>query len=148
MELRCLSWACVLLRIVYHFVQRFIRMHNHPPFAIPQLVFVDTALAMIPGPDKDLYLLEQCITDNNKGKFRKYINNRAAIPTIFENDDDKERAEFLAFSQHYQYLKTHKMLFVSDYQGKDMDTFSSYLLTNTFTGGNTLLTDPQIMSAP
>ncbi|KAJ7805704.1 hypothetical protein B0H14DRAFT_2611057 [Mycena olivaceomarginata] len=131
MELQCLSWARVLLRIVYHFVQRFIRMHNHPPFTIPQLVFVDAALAMIPGPDKDLYLLEQCITDNNEGKFRKYINNRAAIPTIFENDDDKERAEFLAFSQHYQYLKTHKMLFVSDYQG-----------------GNTLLTDPQIMSAP
>ncbi|KAJ7842228.1 alpha-kinase family-domain-containing protein [Mycena olivaceomarginata] len=103
-------------------------MHKPPPFAIPQLVFVDAALAMIPGPDKDLYLLEQCIAENSEGKFRKYINNRAAIPTLFENKDDKECAEFLAFSQHYQYLKTHKMLFVSDYQGR-----------------NSLLTDPQIM---
>ncbi|KAJ7318338.1 hypothetical protein DFH08DRAFT_971406 [Mycena albidolilacea] len=79
MELRCLGWDRVLLRIVYHFVQHFIRMHKPPPFAIPN-------------------------------------------PTLFDNNDDKEdkeRAEFLAFSQHYQYIKTHKMLFVSDYQGID-----------------------------
>jgi hypothetical protein len=82
-------------------------------------VFVDAVLAMIPGPDKDLYLLEQCIAENSEGMFRKYINNCAAILTLFENNNDKERAELLAFSQHYQYLKTHKMLFVSDYQGID-----------------------------
>jgi hypothetical protein len=31
---------------------------------------------------------------------------------------DEERANFLAFSQHVQYWKTKKQVFVSDYQGK------------------------------
>ncbi|KAF7358149.1 hypothetical protein MVEN_00863000 [Mycena venus] len=130
MELRCLTWARVLLLIIYDFIRRFTRDHGQPPFEIPQLAFVQAALAMIPGADQDLYLLEECI-GANEGKFRKYINNRAAIPTVFNNVADDERAKFLCFTQHYQYLKTHKMVFVSDYQG-----------------GDRLLTDPQIMSAP
>ncbi len=117
MELRCLTWARVLLLIVYDFIRRFERVKGIPiPFEIPKLAFVQAALAIVPAPDRDLYLLEECIGPN-EGKFRKYINNRAAIPTIFDNEDDNNRAEFLAFSQHYQYLKTHKTVFVSDYQG-------------------------------
>ncbi|KAK7034458.1 hypothetical protein R3P38DRAFT_2698872, partial [Favolaschia claudopus] len=48
-----------------------------------------------------------------------------------KNPEDRHRAEFLAFCQHYQLIKTHGTLFVSDYQG-----------------GESLLTDPQIMSSP
>ncbi|KAF8125215.1 hypothetical protein K438DRAFT_1648841, partial [Mycena galopus ATCC 62051] len=121
MELRCLGWARVLLIIVYDFVRRFIRDNRRqPPFAIPKMAFVQGALAVIPGndgTDRDLYLLEECIGPD-EGTFRKYINNRAATATTFDNVADTERAQFLEFSQHCQYIKTHKMVFVSDYQGK------------------------------
>jgi hypothetical protein len=128
MELRCLAWGHVLLLLVYDFVRRFIRDRGtQPPFTIPKVSFVKAALAMSSssrsqsGGDRDLYLLEQCI-GASEGKFRKYINNRATIPTEFDNLEDNNRAEFLAFTQHYQYYKTHKMVFVSDYQG----TFCSH----------------------
>ncbi|KAJ7107131.1 hypothetical protein C8R44DRAFT_530778, partial [Mycena epipterygia] len=134
MEVRCLGWAHVLLLMVYDFIRRFIRESGvSPPFDIPQMRFVKAALACSQaGPeqrDRDLFLLEECINTDREGKFRKYINNRAAVPTIFKNEADNTRAEFLSFTQHCQYFRTFKMIFVSDYQG-----------------GSTLLTDPQIIT--
>jgi len=32
-------------------------------------------------------------------------------------EDDNDRAEFLAFAQHVQYLKTKKRAYVADFQG-------------------------------
>lgn len=132
MELRCLGWGHVLLLIVYDFVRRFIRDRGaEPPFVIPAVSFVKAALAMRPGSqsaEQDLYLLEQYIGPS-QGRFRKYINNRAAIPTEFDNAEDNNRAEFLAFTQHYQYFKTHKMVFVSDYQGMPPSQQDRYRLT-------------------
>ncbi|KAJ7027222.1 hypothetical protein C8F04DRAFT_1123061 [Mycena alexandri] len=122
MEVRCLAWGHVLLYMVYTFIRRFIREHGEPPFPIPQMRFVEACLAS---------QQEERIHPDVEGKFRKYINNGAAIPTAFRNAEDQERAQFLAFTQHVQYWKTTKTVFVGDYQG-----------------GNTLLTDPQIMSSP
>ncbi|KAJ7645771.1 hypothetical protein B0H17DRAFT_1148314 [Mycena rosella] len=134
MEVRCLGWGHVLLSMTYTFMRRFIRNNNNidPPFDIPQMRFVRAALASSQeaGERRELFLVEERITES-EGKFRKFINNRAAIPTAFKTKADMERAEFLAFTQHIQYWSTFKMVFVSDYQG-----------------GNTLLTDPQILSSP
>ncbi|KAJ7037547.1 hypothetical protein C8F04DRAFT_1092834 [Mycena alexandri] len=134
MEVRCLAWGHVLLYMVYTFIRRFIREHGEPPFPIPQMRFVEACLASqqeVAGAQQDLFLIEERIHPDVEGKFRKYINNGAAIPTAFRNAEDQERAQFLAFTQHVQYWKTTKTVFVGDYQG-----------------GNTLLTDPQIMSSP
>ena len=81
--------------------------------------FVRTPLAIIPGTatkSPELYLLEEYIGPA-EGPFRKYINNGTPAILHFEDPEDRNRAKFLAFSQHYQYIKTHKTLFVSDYQG-------------------------------
>ena len=60
---------------------------------------------------------------------------------------DEERAKFLAFSQHVQYWKTKKQVFVSDYQGKQ--SFNKKLIDTYIPspGSNMLLSDPQISSA-
>ncbi|KAJ7222040.1 hypothetical protein C8J57DRAFT_1536430 [Mycena rebaudengoi] len=58
------------------------------------------------------------------------MNNRNTIPVKFTDAGNRRRADFLSFTQHVQYWTTYKLAFVSDYQG-----------------GNTLLTDPQILTA-
>ncbi|KII92464.1 hypothetical protein PLICRDRAFT_103155 [Plicaturopsis crispa FD-325 SS-3] len=126
-EVRNLVWADGLLGLVYRFIKKKVdRGKGMPlPFTIPRMSFVRAGMAY--GPGDDVYLVEQRID----GHFRKYLNNDSAEPVEFVDLPDQERAEFLAFTQHVQYWKTHKMAFVSDYQG-----------------GDTLLTDPQITTAP
>ncbi|KAK7027798.1 hypothetical protein R3P38DRAFT_2776866 [Favolaschia claudopus] len=134
MELRCLLWAHVLHSAVYGYTRRFLRENNKElPFHLPFMRFVRGALASSTGASTvpTLYLLEEVIDRGKEGAFRKYINNASAAVLHLENAEDRHRAEFLAFCQHYQLIKTHGTLFVSDYQG-----------------GETLLTDPQIMSSP
>ncbi|KAJ7150865.1 hypothetical protein C8R43DRAFT_1191365 [Mycena crocata] len=102
-------------------------------FKVPQMCFVYAGLASTgsEGQDnRDLFLVEEHI-GTKEGKFRKYVHNGSAEPMVFNNAADTERAQFLSFTQHVQYFLTFKMVFVSDYQG-----------------GDTLLTDPQIMSSP
>jgi len=64
-----------------------------------------------------IFLLEEVIQKNEEGKFRKYLNNVLPVPLPMDNNEDAEHAQFLAFSQHIQYFKTKKLVFVSDYQG-------------------------------
>ncbi|KAJ7145316.1 hypothetical protein C8R43DRAFT_953394 [Mycena crocata] len=117
METRCLAWGQVLLQIVYDFIRCFIREHGDPPFPIPQTCFVKAALATTNINGKpDLFLLEERIDPLVEGKFRKFMNNRSAVPIVYQDAEDCERAEFLSFTQHVQYWRTHKMVFVSDYQ--------------------------------
>ncbi|KAJ7715442.1 alpha-kinase family-domain-containing protein, partial [Mycena maculata] len=104
---------------------------------IPRMRFVQVAFATdgkqvkdpeinMPKPPRSAFLVEECID----GRFRKYINNRQPVPsTNLKNSDDITCASFLAFTQHWQFKRTHGLAFVSDYQG-----------------GDDLLTDPQIMS--
>ena len=67
---------------------------------------------------KATFLLEEVIDENTEGPFRKYLNNVSPEPLVMETKKDEEWAKFLAFSQHVQYWKTKKQVFVSDYQGK------------------------------
>ncbi|KAF8056047.1 hypothetical protein FPV67DRAFT_1678847 [Lyophyllum atratum] len=133
MEIACLAWARVLLDLVYAFVEKGIQAKGKPPpFYIPQLRFVDAALAVEhadSAKESQVFLLEEVIGGEREGAFRKYMNNVSPVPLPLSDKEDQERALFLAFSQHVQYFKTRKLVFVSDYQG-----------------GNSLLSDPQIIT--
>ncbi|KAF8151403.1 hypothetical protein B0H34DRAFT_755565 [Crassisporium funariophilum] len=133
MEIACLVWARVLLDLVYAFIEKGIQAKGErPPFHIPQLRFVDAALAVEhanSGKESQVFLLEQVIGGEGEGAFWKYMNNVSPVPLPLSDKEDQEHALFLAFSQHVQYFKTRKLVFVSDYQG-----------------GNSLLSDPQIIT--
>lgn len=121
-DLVCGVWGDGLLVLVYDFITQELtgRLFGHPlPFLIPQMRFVRSALAVDQAADaqQQTYLLEEVVDPKLDGRFRKYLNNNSAIPLKFKNPDDNNRAEFLAFSQHVQYWKTKKLVFVSDYQG-------------------------------
>lgn len=122
MEVSCLVWAQSLLDIVYDFINKEGENLMRPPFRIPQLRFVKAAIAIEQSSSasvkKATFLLEEVIDANMEGPFRKYLNNVSPEPLAMETKEDEERANFLAFSQHVQYWKTKKQVFVSDYQGK------------------------------
>jgi hypothetical protein len=68
---------------------------------------------------KTTFLLEEVIDKYIEGPFRKYLDNVSPKPLVMETKEDEERAKFLAFtpSQHVQYWKTKKQVFVvSDYR--------------------------------
>ncbi|KAK7021270.1 hypothetical protein R3P38DRAFT_2781399 [Favolaschia claudopus] len=98
------------------------------PVEIPRMRFVQVVFATEgktgePGG-------RELIDKPAQGQFRKYINNRTPVPTNFiPRTENHNCALFLAFIQHWKFKRTHGLAFVSDYQG-----------------GNTLLTDPQVMS--
>ncbi|KAF8228633.1 hypothetical protein L208DRAFT_1290489 [Tricholoma matsutake] len=136
MEVSCLVWAQALLDIIYDFIKEESDLEGPTklPFCIPQLCFVKVAIAIEQSSStsakKTTFLIEEVIDENTEGPFRKYLNNVSAEPLVIETKEDEEWAKFLAFSQHVQYWKTKKQVFVSDYQG-----------------GNMLLSDPQISLA-
>ncbi|KAJ7142173.1 hypothetical protein C8R46DRAFT_920349 [Mycena filopes] len=114
MELRCLIWGTVLLERVYRFMREFMA-DNHVstlPMTVPPFRFVKAA--MLVRDSEEMYLVEECIG----GNFRKFINNRAAVPLPGTDPDDVQRVEFLCFAQHVQYQVTFKKVFVSDFQGE------------------------------
>jgi hypothetical protein len=114
-EVNCLVWAQALLDLVYAFVeQQQSGACGKPDFNIPQMRFVEGALAIAP---QDVFLVEEAIVEETEGRFRKYINNNAARPIQGLAPEDNYRAEFLSFTQHVQYWKTKKLAFVTDYQG-------------------------------
>ena len=63
-----------------------------------------------------------------------------------ETKADEQWAKFLAFNQHVQYWKMKKQAFVSDYQSMQSISFMQTLV-KLLTGGNTLLSKPQISLA-
>ncbi|KAH9924597.1 hypothetical protein B0H21DRAFT_712449 [Amylocystis lapponica] len=96
-EVKCLVWADLLLRLVYDFIRRECAKRGKPSFDIPQFRYIEAALA-------------------KEGVFRKYINNEHAVPLKLRHPEDTVLAEFLAFTQHVQYWKTQKIAFITDYQ--------------------------------
>ncbi|KIL61170.1 hypothetical protein M378DRAFT_82873 [Amanita muscaria Koide BX008] len=133
MEVSCLVWARALLELAYSFINEQFEGPAIAPWQIPQFRFVKSALAVeqqSAGKNGAVFLLEELIHEKEQGPFRKYLNNVSPSPLPFASSADRERAAFLAFTQHVQYWKTKKLVFVSDYQG-----------------GNSILTDPQISSA-
>ncbi|KAJ3963667.1 hypothetical protein EV361DRAFT_813148, partial [Lentinula raphanica] len=139
-ELNCILWAKVLLDIVYKFIAREdAALTAQPPFAIPQLHFVEAALVVARRADhEELYMMEERISDSGLGSgfFMKYICNSSGQPLFLRGTSshvtERNRcACFLSFAQHVQYVRTAKLAFTSDFQG-----------------AGDLLTDPQIITSP
>ena len=133
MEVSCLVWAQALLDIVYDFVKEETEDIMKIPSNIPQFCFVNTAIAIEQSSSisvkKTTFLLKEVIDKDTEGPFRKYLNNISPEPLVMETKEDEKRAKFLAFSQHVQYWKTKKQVFVSNYQGKQSISPTRTLLT-------------------
>ncbi|KIK52247.1 hypothetical protein GYMLUDRAFT_180369 [Collybiopsis luxurians FD-317 M1] len=82
------------------------------------------------GPSRS-FLLEERITLQDGEQFKKYIHNSSPLLNLLEEESEYHICLFLCACQHFQYIKTHHMAYVSDFQGY---------------GG--LLTDVQIMTSP
>jgi hypothetical protein len=117
-EVNCNRWAAALMMLVYDFMANSDADGRPVPFTVPQMRFVNTALAITDDDAKMCYMLEEVIP-NEDGTFRKYINNNKSSPIVFKGQDQdrNEIALFLSFAQHVQYVRTQKMAFVSDFQG-------------------------------
>lgn len=114
-EVQCLTWASALLRMVYSFMDREDTTLGPPPFSVPQMSFVKAMLAVChDGAQDKIFLVEQFIPD----EFFRYIHNSKPTPADdLPSIDALERAEFLCFAQHVQWLKTGELVFASDAQG-------------------------------
>ncbi|KAF8274175.1 hypothetical protein EI94DRAFT_1562062 [Lactarius quietus] len=131
-----IQWASALLQDVYDFIMSYHQTHRSTcPIPIPQFRFVVSGLAMtnVPGSEpeeKEVFLVEELIQSD--GPWRKYINNNSSRPCSFSDNKNLRRSQFLAFCQHVQYWRMDGLVFISDFQ----------------VGGDTLLTDPQIITHP
>lgn len=110
--------------------------------SIPQLKFVEAGVFTVMSGDAKhsksgsngptrTYLIEEKINVPPDGTFTKYIHNGSPCPVLESFDAGYDICLFLCACQHLQYIKTHKVAYVTDYQGY----------------GN-LLTDVQIMTSP
>ncbi|KAI6000407.1 hypothetical protein F5J12DRAFT_724114, partial [Pisolithus orientalis] len=77
------------------------------------------------------YLVEELIHTSSDDEFVKYIHNSNVAPCFLLDTKAEEIADFLAFTQHIQYIMTGGQVYISDYQGKLL-----------------LLTDLQILTHP
>lgn len=123
MEICCIAWGSALLRVVFDFMADFDKAHGKSQWLKKfNFRFVKTALAVEQGVDncdRRTFLIEEYIDKQTEGPFRKYCSNSSPVPCRFSPGDvlNQDRAEFLAFTQHVQYWKTGKLVFVADYQG-------------------------------
>jgi len=129
-EANVLYWAGSLLQFSYDFIDHCIaRSTEPPPFHIPRLRFVNAGLALSyaqtvhattekskPSSPRAGFLIEELIEDSDSG-FVKYIHNMDCNPMLDPDESGYEIAEFLACTQHIQYVKTGGLAFISDYQG-------------------------------
>lgn len=159
-EVACLVWANALQNAVNVLVEHMYQYKEAPPFEVPRFKFVAGAIAIESELQKggnrkmSAWLIEERIDASEQGPWRKFINNDSPIPLPFTDQANRNRAEFLAFSQHAQYMFTGKLAFVSDYQG--MLIRSESVLGLCFyanlscpaLGGDTLLSDPQVITNP
>lgn len=88
------------------------------------LRFVDSAFAVQPMGSVDgkaqpvSFLIEEEICKDSHGRFIKYINNSQAVllPKLRENE--RCIGEYLLFAQHVMWMRSKKLLFVTDFQGE------------------------------
>ena len=130
-EANTLYWAKALLTMTYDFIDGAIaHSRKLPPFDIPRLRFVEAGLALahsqptkapVKGKSSStlcgVYLLEEKI-EGGSTVFTKFIHNMDCGPSLDEGEEGYGVAQFLAFTQHVQYIQTSKLVFISDYQGK------------------------------
>jgi hypothetical protein len=149
LEITCLQWASALMDLVYDFIAQHCATEGNPPFEIPQVSFVNTALAVTENSSADTYLIEEVIEEVEGGEFVKYIGNSSARPCRLPKKSQQHRAQFFTFCQHVQFWKTKRLVFIGDFQGMSQ-LFSMkhhQLIISNCTGGLTLLTDPQIITS-
>jgi hypothetical protein len=129
-EANVLYWAGSLLQFSYDFIDHCIsRSTEPPPFQVPRLRFVNAGLALSyahtasgtnekskPSSPRAGFLIEELIKDSDSN-FVKYIHNMDCNPMLDPGEFGYEIAEFLACTQHIQYIKTGGLAFISDYQG-------------------------------
>ena len=115
-EINCLRWALALMGLVYDHIDNYTKLHGPVPLTVPNMHFVKSVLA-VAEDTHDTVLLEEVIDDAMDGAFVKYIGNGSAQPYNFLEEDAIDRAKFLSFAQHLQYMKTDGLAFVSDFQG-------------------------------
>ena len=130
-EANTLYWSQALLKMTYEFIDHAIdQADGPPPFKIPRLRFVDAGLALAHSAPRPTvkgkvpsgtlcgaYLLEEKI-EGGSAAFTKFIHNMDCGPTLEEYEEGYDVAEFLAFTQHVQYIQTSKLVFISNYQGR------------------------------
>lgn len=117
-ELRCQAWGEGLMGLVYDFVDREVCTRGAPPFEVPQMRFVESALMVQQHDGGHVLLAEELITQEEEGGFRKYLDNAHATPFEDLGPADLYRAQFLCFAQHVQWEKTQGKAFISDFQGE------------------------------
>ncbi|KAG6371949.1 hypothetical protein JVT61DRAFT_8963 [Boletus reticuloceps] len=138
-EANVLYWAKSLFQIVTDFIANALaKATEQPPFQIPSVRFVDAGLAFrySIGPSRGskapsvdcTYLCEEEIKDSIE-LFTKFIHNGSCVPLVGPEEFGYDVAQFLAFTQHVQYVETGGLAYISDYQGTP-----------------SLLTDPQILT--
>ncbi|KAG1777882.1 hypothetical protein EV702DRAFT_968787, partial [Suillus placidus] len=130
-EANVLYWAGSLLQFAYNFIDHCIsRSTEPPPFDIPRLRFVH---AEIKGKQTSLssgYLVKELIS----GDFLKYIHNMDCKLMLDPDELGYDIAEFLACTQHIQYVKTGSLAFISDYQGDSELLMDPQVLTHPYVG--------------
>ncbi|KAI5997269.1 hypothetical protein F5J12DRAFT_686744, partial [Pisolithus orientalis] len=121
-EANALYWAKALLQMTYQFIDRAVKDTKvPPPFKIPHLHFVDTGLLFPSKPSSIVnvtYLVEELIHMSSDDEFVKYIHNGNVAPCFLLDTKAEEITDFLAFTQHVQYIMTGGQVYISDYQGK------------------------------
>ena len=170
-EANVLYWAKALLKMTYKFIDNAIDSAKEPPpFNIPRLRFVDAGLLLAysnaPATTEEgglpsvktsavvsmMYLGEELIPTLSDGEdFVKYIHNGDAAPCDLLDPDAENIVQFLAFTQHAQYVKTGGQVYISDYQGifvSISDPSRQLTIVCPSPGNDTLLTDPQILTHP
>ncbi|KAJ7828658.1 hypothetical protein B0H14DRAFT_2367007, partial [Mycena olivaceomarginata] len=131
METNVLPWARSFMIFTCSFIHHLIaNAAEPPPFEIPELRLVNAGVALVhkqlSGPMVNVgrsvvcrsYLLEEMMDEERDG-LHKFITNASAAPFTLHSRDKSLPvvAEFLAFTQHFQYYKTGGSAYLSDLQG-------------------------------
>ncbi|KAF9441225.1 hypothetical protein P691DRAFT_649391, partial [Macrolepiota fuliginosa MF-IS2] len=130
-EANTMTWASALMGEVYKFVDDTIQAREEaPPFVVLRMQMVKAFVITCnrAGGSTELvggttlngtYLVEEVIKDEDG--FIKYINNTSSSILLQPGTEGYEIAIFLSFAQHIQYVATHQMAFVSDFQGEEFE---------------------------
>ncbi|KIK82491.1 hypothetical protein PAXRUDRAFT_153723, partial [Paxillus rubicundulus Ve08.2h10] len=133
-EANVLYWAKALFNMTYNYIHHCItEAPEPPPFDIPQIHFVNTALMLayaekaevldqpgtpklVPGSVTIGYLAEELIRLDDNSEFTKFIHNSDPSPFILPGEYGYQTTKFLVFTQHVQYINTGGQVYILDYQ--------------------------------
>ncbi|CAK5271941.1 unnamed protein product [Mycena citricolor] len=129
-EANLLYWVICIFQFMHLFIETTLQQLGSSPahLTIPDICLVDRAVALVhndvaSGATVRSALSLRCsflIAELIDELFVKFVNNRSAKPCLAANHPLFLIAEFLCFTQHVQYKKLGKLVFLSDYQGPDL----------------------------